>query len=239
MQRVLIEKIIDSNIFLNEEDVFHFKNVLRMKENEEFEGVYQNKLYLCYVKKINPFALSIRKELPSKGELTSNITLYFVLSKGEKNELVTQKCTELGVGSIYFLTSERCIVIPKDFTNKKERLEKIALSAFKQSRRMNVPKIEGVKSILNLTKEDLKDHNYFAYETISGTTKEGFDEFNVIKKGESISILIGPEGGISPKEAEHLLSLGFIPVSLGSRILRSETAAIASLSVLSFFVENL
>jgi len=239
MQRVFIESINQNKITLSKDDSFHFEKVLRIKVNEEFEGIYDGKLFLCFAKSINPYIYEIKKEIFNYNEISNYINLFFVVSKGDKNELVLQKATELGVKSITFLTSEYCMMKSFDLENKIDRYLKIAKAATYQSRRMVVPEIKNKKSILDLNSSDLLDKNFFCYEVISGTTKEGFDEFIKLGKNDSINVLVGSEGGISIKEAEHLIKLGFIPISLGKRILRAETSGISILSTLSFFLERL
>ena len=125
----------------------------------------------------------------------------------------------------------------KEINKKLERYQKIAKEASEQSHRLIVPDILGVYSLSNIPLDLLCNLNLFAYEKKSGNTK---DLHTLLEKSHgSISILVGPEGGFSEKEAEMVeTKYGFIPISLGKRILRSETAAIYSLSVIGFYLEK-
>ena len=125
----------------------------------------------------------------------------------------------------------------KETGKKIERFKKIVKEASEQSHRLLIPEILGVYSLNNLPKELLSDLNFFAYEKEAGRTQSFLSALK--DSSGSVSLLVGPEGGFSIKESEYVTKeLGFVPVSLGKRILLSETAAIYALSVIGFILEK-
>lgn len=238
MQRYFIDELNHGVVQFKKEDAHHILNVLRMKTNDRVEVVFDKKLYIARITSLNPLNAIIENEIADESELKNDITLYYCLVKGEKLDLVIQKAVELGVNSIVLLNSKRTIVTFKDVDKKLNRFQQIIKGAAEQSHRLFIPNIKGVYDLRDLNITSLKDHNFIAYELNKGKQDTTFNYFNEIKENESISILIGPEGGFDPKEVEHVNKLGFKNISLGSRILRSETAAIACLAQLSFILES-
>ena len=238
MQRYFVKQI-NNQIVFEESDVHHITHVMRMKVGEQVEVVVDKKLYCATIESINPLNVNLSYEIPSDSEIERDITLFYALAKGDKIDLVVQKATELGVKRIVLLATERCVVKweDKEIEKKLSRFNKIIKEASEQSHRLIVPKICGVYSMNNLPKEYLCDNNLFAYEKEAGQTSSFHYVLNHSKG--SVSILVGPEGGFSPNEAEIAIEkYGFTPVSLGKRILRSETAAIYALSVIGFYLEK-
>jgi 16S rRNA (uracil1498-N3)-methyltransferase len=237
MQRYFAKQI-NHKIILDDGDVHHLLHVMRAKVNEEIEVVADNKLYSCFVKSLNPLEIVINYEIPQDSELPQEVTLFFALAKGDKIDFVVQKATELGVSHIVLVKTERCVTKfeKKDLSRKLERFNKIAKEASEQSHRLRIPSVEGVVDINNIPSSMLSDINLLAYEKEAGSTENFFDN---IKKDKSISVMIGPEGGFSIKEVEMLENkYNFHRVSLGKRILRTETAAVYALSVLGFILEK-
>lgn len=239
MQRYF--SISDEFIKISEEDIYHITKVMRGKISSTFEVVYKGLINVCKITSINPFCFEVSDVYSSSNELDNNVTLFYVLSKGDKNEFVIQKACELGVKNIVFLNSKRSIIklSQNDFEKKLVRYQKIAKEASEQSKRIVVPTIKGLYDLSNLPKDILCDFNFVAYECESGKTTKTMDFFQQISnKNHSISILIGPEGGIEESEIAKLEKDGFARISLGKRILRTETAAVYALSVLSFILES-
>ena len=238
MQRYFAS-IQNNQIILDESDVHHVLHVMRMKKGDEIEVVADGKLYSSIIESTNPLSVVINYEIPSDSEISQDITLFYTLAKGDKIDLVVQKATELGAKKIVLLSSERCVVKweSKEVNKKLDRYHKIAKEASEQSHRLVVPSIIGVYPLANIPSELLADLNLFAYEKKAGNTK---DLHELLEKcHHSVSILVGPEGGFSEKEAELVQEkYHFVPVSLGKRILRSETAAISALSIISFYLEK-
>ena len=237
MQRYFA-KLIDNKIILDDGDVHHLLHVMRAKVNEEIEVVADNKLYSCLIKSLNPLEIVINYEIPQDSELPQEVTLFFALAKGDKIDFVVQKATELGASRIVLVKTERCVTKfeEKDISRKLERFAKIAKEASEQSHRLRIPEIAGVIDINNIPSNLLADINLLAYEKEAGETTSFFEN---VKKDRPISIMVGPEGGFSEKEVELLVKkYNFVPISLGKRILRTETAAVYALSVLGFILEK-
>ena len=237
MQRYFA-KIIDKQVFLDDGDVHHLLNVMRAKEGTNIEVVYDKKIYLCEVQKLNPLGIYTIKTLDDDPELTKEVTLFFGLAKGDKIDFVIQKATELGVSKIVLFSSQRCVVdfSSKDINKKLERYKKIAKEASEQSHRVIVPEVLGVYKLKDISDDMLCDLNYVAYEKLSNSNN--FLSEMKVKNSDSISVFIGPEGGFEESEIELLEAKGVHPITLGKRILRTETAAVNILSVISYLIEK-
>ena len=230
-----------NSIVLSNEDTHHITHVMRGKKCECFEVVVNGVVSVCEIVSISPFEYREIDSISDNNELTKDITLFYCLAKGDKNDLVIQKCTEIGVKNIVFINSKRSVIKleQKDFEKKKERYIKIAKEASEQCKRNRIPNILGLYNITSIPSDFLCDINLVGYELENGKTNKTIDFIQDFKENkQSISVLIGPEGGISEDEIASLIKQGFSPVSLGKRILRTETAAIYSLSVISFLLEN-
>jgi len=171
----------------------------------------------------------------SAAESPVAVTLFQCLPKTGKMETIVQKCTELGVFAVVPVGSARCVVIPnKDFEKKRERYNRVALEAAKQSRRAVVPQ---VLPLVELKKVDPKQFDLFlvAYEEEDARSlKTALQQADSPK---TIAILIGPEGGLEESEVSRLMQSGAVSVSLGKRILRTETAGMAMLAQILYEVE--
>lgn len=238
MQRYFAE-VVNNKVILNDEDIHHVLHVMRMRKGDEIEVVADRHLYAAIIDNTNPLEILVNYEIPSDSEINNDIVLFYTLAKGDKIDLVVQKATELGAKKVVLLSSERCVVKweEKEFNKKLERYKKIAKEASEQSHRLIVPDIIGVYQLSNIPSDLLCDLNLFAYEKKAGNTG---DLHSLLQKAAgSVSVLVGPEGGFSEKEAEMVeKKYGFIPISLGKRILRSETGAIYALSVIGFYLEK-
>jgi 16S rRNA (uracil1498-N3)-methyltransferase len=235
MQRYFVE-YIDNNIVFDADDVHHIKNVMRSHIGDKIEVVFSKKLFIAEIASLNPLSINLVSELSVDCELEKDVTLFFALSKGDKNEFVIQKATELGAKRIVLLETSRCVVHydQKDIAKKLTRFQKIAKEASEQSHRLIVPEVVGVYNIKNIPSTLLADKNYVAYELEAGKTQKTFSDLSF----NSYSVLIGPEGGLSENEVQLLEKIGFERISLGKRILRCETAATYALSVLSYLLEK-
>lgn len=238
------DQIKDHKIYINGQDVNHIKNVLRMKIGEELEvndGTSQT--YLGSIKEISAdeIIVEILSSTTSNTELSSKVYLFQGLPKGDKMELIVEKAVELGVTSIIPMETKRAIV-KLDDKKKQKKVDKwnsVALAAAKQSARGCVPTVEPVMTIANaLEKAKELNHVLVPYELAKGMedTKKAIDK---IKPRDSIGIFIGPEGGFDVLEIEKALATGAKPISLGSRILRTETAGITTLSILMYHLETI
>ena len=230
---------IDNNFFVHfsENDEHHILHVMRMKKGDEIEVVSNGRVFLCRIDSTNPLQTSVIHEIENDVELKEDVILLFALTKGDKIDLVLQKATELGVKKVALIESERTVVNyeDKDVEKKLARFRKIMKEASEQSHRIIVPELLGIYNLKNLPKEVFSSINYVAYEKDANDISGAFQG---LEKGKSISILIGPEGGFSEQEINHLTEQGFIRTSLGKRILRAETAAIYALSVIGYLLEK-
>ena len=224
-------------------DVNHIINVLRLKKddeiqicNEDTSQNYISKILNCDKEKV---ICEIIEKVDKTVETNINITLYQGLPKADKMELIIQKTTEVGAKKIVPVAMERSIVKlnGKDESKKIERWQKIAEVAAKQSKRDIIPKIESVQKIEDVYNK-IKEYDLFivAYEdekhiSLKETLKQN-------GSAKNIAVLIGPEGGIDTKEIEKLKQNGAIAVTLGSRILRTETAPIVISSNIIYELEN-
>lgn len=239
-------------IYIEGSDVKHMKEVLRMRQGERLmvsDG--NNCRYLCEVKGYEDgracgereglsAQLKIIERVPFDTELPSRIYLFQGLPKQDKMELIVQKCVELGVYEIIPTAVKRCVVKldAKKAGRKQERWQEIAKSAAKQAGRSVIPRISDMLSFEEaLAYAEKLDVLLIPYELSEGIrkTKQAIEE---IKPGQSVGIFIGPEGGFEKEEVELALKAGAKEITLGKRILRTETAGLAIVSVLMFHLEE-
>ena len=230
-------------ILIEGSDVNHMKNVLRMRQGEEVtisDG--NNRQYLCEIKEYEneQAVLQIVEETSTNTELPSRIYLFQGLPKQDKMELIVQKCVELAGYSNITVATKRCVVKldDKKAREKTERWQQIAESAAKQAGRGVIPEVQDVmnfKSALECAKK--LDVVLIPYELAEGmqVTKQVISN---IKPGQSVGIFIGPEGGFEREEVEMAIETGAKAITLGKRILRTETAGLTTLSVLMFHLEE-
>ena len=220
-------------MLLEESDIRHIKKVMRMNINDKIEVVYNNKLHICEITSLEPFNIKVIEKLDEDKKTKIELTVAVALVKEQKMDLILQKLTELGVSRIIPVSMERSIVkLDKErFNKKKVRWESICKEASEQSKRTNIPIIEDVKSIKDLTKED-------ADLKLVASTKEKEKLLNYylqsIEDCAKIIMVIGPEGGISDKEEDILVSNGYNRVSFGNLIFRVETATIYVASIINY-----
>lgn len=230
MQRYFIK---NKDMLLEESDIKHIKKVMRMNINDKIEVVYNNKLHICEITSLEPFNIKVIEKLDEDKKTKIELTVAVALVKEQKMDLILQKLTELGVSRIIPVSMERSIVkLDKErFNKKKVRWESICKEASEQSKRTNIPTIEDIKSIKDLTKED-------ADLKLVASTKEKEKLLNYylqsIEDCAKIIMVIGPEGGISDKEEDILVSNGYNRVSFGNLIFRVETATIYVASIINY-----
>ena len=223
-------------------DVNHIANVLRMKKGEELWISDKEKEYHCVIENAgeDEVLLHILYVQEPDYELKNRIYLFQGLPKADKMELIIQKAVELGAYSVVPVSTRRCVVKldNKKAEKKVSRWQQIAESAAKQSKRMLIPNVHQVLSFKEALKyAESMDIRLIPYELAKGM-QETKEILAAIEQGQSIGIFIGPEGGFEEKEVEAAISEGAKPITLGKRILRTETAGLAILSVLMFQLEN-
>jgi len=241
---VTTDQIQGERITITGPDVNHMKNVLRMKQGEEIiicNG--QGKDCYCIIDTVSDAEITakIQSSSATDTELKTRITLFQGLPKKDKMELIIQKAVELGVYEIVPVMTKRVIVKLEDKKKEEKKLERwqlIAESAAKQSGRGVIPLIKPVQSY----KEAIKNAKEMGiglipYENAKGIqyTKEIIQS---LRQYTSIGIFIGPEGGFEETEVEFAKENGIKPITLGRRILRTETAGLAVLSMMMLELEE-
>ena len=233
MQRYFVKEKIDNKFILEQSDIHHIKNVMRNKNNDKIEVIYDKKTFICNIDNINDCSLSIIEELEENNELDIELVVVCSLVKEQKMDLILQKLTELGVSKIIPLKTERSIVKidEKRESKKLVRWQAICKEASEQAKRNNVPIVTDIYNLNDLIKED-SDIKLLC----SVNEKNNFIN-NYLQNYENCAkmiVVIGPEGGFSDKEEEFLVSNGYDRVSLGNRVLRVETATIYVASIINF-----
>ncbi len=231
----------DNSFKISGKDHNHICNVLRMQVGETFLVSCEGVSHLCRLAEIDKEEVTaeILEEDYRNTELPVKFYLFQGLPKADKLELIIQKTVELGVAGIIPVEMSRSIVKLDDKKKKqrKERWQAIAESAAKQSKRNVIPEVFDVLSYkLAMQKAAGMDLFLVPYENERGmaATKEALDR---IKPGMSVGILVGPEGGFDDKEIDLAREAGAVVISLGSRILRAETAAITAVAMGMLHVE--
>jgi len=233
----------EKEICLTGADVNHIRHVLRMRPGEEVlisDG--RGKEYHCELISLGEEQVTARIcwVLAGNAELPSRITLYQGLPKGDKLEWIIQKCVELGVDRIVPVSTRRTIV---KLDGKKEEARKkrwmgISESAAKQSGRGVIPEVTGVKTFAEALEEaKTLDACLIPYERAEDMTQTRA-VLSGIQPGMSVGIFIGPEGGFEEQEVEQAIAAGAKSITLGRRILRTETAGMAVLSMLVYILEE-
>lgn len=239
MHQFIIENkqlLISKKAIIPTDDLlFKIQKVLRIKNDEQFTCLYENKLFLC---QLNGEKIKILKPLDKKTQKTSKVTLIQAIPKHQKLDLILQKATELGVDQIILWKSKRTISLfdKEKFEVKRKRWEKIIKEAVQQSRQTTIPQLSFANAIEEIPNFSSLTTKLIFYE------KEEKNQFNAmsssLKKNNDVVYVVGPEGGLEEIEVNHFKKKGFKVLGLGSSILRVETATIYVLSILKFFKEN-
>ncbi|MGI6111097.1 MAG: 16S rRNA (uracil(1498)-N(3))-methyltransferase [Bilifractor sp.] len=245
MYRFFVEKyqIHDGRVDITGEDVNHIRNVLRMRPGEEvLISTGDEWEYTCAIERLEEDRVTLRVEDASRPgrELASKIWLFQCLPKGDKMETVIQKAVELGAYTVVPVASSRCVVKldERRAAQKVVRWNAIAEAAAKQSKRLIIPEVRGVMRFRDALEAaadlDVKLIPYERQDGMEGTRKI----LNAIRPGQSVAVMIGPEGGFDDAEVQLAREHGFEPVTLGKRILRTETAGMTMLSILMYLLEQ-
>ncbi|HBA63948.1 MAG TPA: 16S rRNA (uracil(1498)-N(3))-methyltransferase [Lachnospiraceae bacterium] len=237
------EQVSGDEICIMGTDVNHIRNVLRMRPGEQLEisdGSQEN--YICRIKEFeeDKAVLTICERLDVNRELPSQLYLFQGLPKGDKMEFIVQKAVELGACAVIPVATRRSVVRldARKAEKKRQRWQAIAEGGAKQSGRMRIPEVYPVMSFpeaLDMAKE--LDICLIPYELAEGM-EETRKIIDGVRPGQSAGIFIGPEGGFEIAEVEAAVRMGAKPLTLGKRILRTETAGLALLSVLMFRLEQ-
>lgn len=237
-------QITGNEIRITGNDVNHIKNVLRMKTGDELSvsnGVDQRE-YRCGILSMEDHEIICELRFVKEDglELASHIYLFQGLPKADKMELIIQKAVELGIYEIVPVSTARAVVKlePKKEQSKIARWQGISEAAAKQSKRRIIPKIASVVSFKEAVRQAGEmDIAFIPYELAEDMnyTKSLVES---IKPGQSVAIMIGPEGGFEEKEINLAKEAGIKPITLGRRILRTETAGFTILSWIMYHLEN-
>ena len=227
---------VDKDLNISDKDKHHIINVMRMKLNDKIEIVYDEKVYVCEINDISKkdVSYSVKDIIDINNELPVKVTIAVSLVNEKKLDFILQKCTELGVYDFIIVNSDRSkIKIDGKEKKKIERWNTITKEAAEQSHRNIKPIVRNIMSINDVLKldYDLK---------LTCSTKENEKTIkNVLQNStncDRIIIVVGPEGGLTVSEEEKLEKNGFIPVTLGNLILRTETVPIYIMSLVNYEV---
>lgn len=234
----------DKSVIIYGNDVNHIKNVLRMKIGEEIavSNGQDGKEYRCGIVTLEEDCIRCELRFIKEDgvELPSEIYLFQGLPKADKMELIIQKAVELGVHQIIPVSTKRCVVKldDKKAKNKIARWQGIAEAAAKQSKRAIVPQVADVMTFAQAVKLAAEmDVRLIPYELAEGMTKTR-ELIENVKSGQRVAIFIGPEGGFEEAEIQLALDNQIEPITLGKRILRTETAGMTVLAWLGYQLEE-
>jgi len=246
LQRYFLETPFDEagNAFISGDDGKHIAKVMRMEAGDRIIAVVDDEAFICEIAHISTEGVAVTK---MDGPLQSNempisVTIACGLPKGDKLDLIVQKGTELGMSKIIPFEAERSIVKwdAKKGDKKVDRLKKIAKEAAEQCHRTIIPAVSAPMSFKQLLQESRNyDVCFFAdEEDAKGTDPNRIaDRLKNVYHKQTVLVVFGPEGGLSRKEADEMRTADFLSVSLGPRILRTETAPLYCLSAMSYEFE--
>ena len=231
MQRYFAKEKNNDTFILYDTDLHHIKNVMRYKEEDKIEVVYDDKIHICQIKNLLPLTLEVIETYQENNELNIELNVAISLVSEQKFDLIIQKLTELGASNIIPIKSERSIVKidDKKASKKIARWQMICKEASEQSHRTKIPNVNNIISLKELI--DYKADKKLVC-SLNEKTKS-LDKY-LTEDTKNILLVIGPEGGLSTREEELLLTNNFLPVSLGKRVLRVETAAIYIASIINY-----
>jgi len=226
MHRFFAKRLDDTHAALLPDEAAHALKVLRLSAGDDCQALMEGQVYAAHIEETSPeVILLLEYQLPSP-EPSVRITPYQGLPKGDKMDYIAQKCTEAGIYRIVPVLFSRCVAKweKKDDDKKLPRWQRIAAEAAKQCGRAITPEILSPLSVKALCAAlPLHDLSLVPWEEQKG---------NGLKKNwtgqKDVAIVIGPEGGISPEEIQLLKAAGAVPVTLGPRIFRTETAGLAA-----------
>lgn len=246
MQRYFIEESFSEHgkAMIQGEDYKHIVQVMRMSAGDQIIVVASGEAFVTRIEEISADTVHVYQEgqvLPSN-ELPVHVTIANGLAKGDKHDLIVQKSTELGVSEVILFKAERSIVKWDEKKGKKriERLQKIAHQAAEQCHRTVIPKVENPLTVKQLIQKS-EEYDVCLYADEEAAKQDNrprlVDRVKDLNKNDKLLIIFGPEGGLSRNEAADLQAAGFLPVALGPRILRTETAPLYFLSAVSYAFE--
>lgn len=237
-------QISENEVVIVGNDVNHIKNVLRMRPGEELSvsnGV-DNREYRCGIEEISEDRILCRLRFVKEDgmELPSKVYLFQGLPKADKMELIIQKAVELGVYEIIPVSTKRAVVKldEKKAKTKAARWQTIAEAAAKQSKRRVIPEVKNVMTMKQAVEyAETMDVKLIPYELADGM-QETKKRIASLQAGQTIAVFIGPEGGFEESEIEAAVKAGICPITMGKRILRTETAGFTILAWIMYQLED-
>ncbi len=232
MQRYFSNLLDNNEYLLSSDDSYHIKKVMRMNIGDRIEIVDNKNVFICEIISLDPVKAKVIENKNEENENDKKIILVQSLVNETKMDYVLQKGTELGMNEFYAFKATNSVVKENDKSSKKIiRWQKIVKEASEQSKRNVIPKVNDIVDIKGLCKisADVK-----LLLTVNETTKNIKKVLKELKKYDTLIIVVGPEGGFTPFEEETLIKNGFISISLGKRVLRSETAGMVAISMINY-----
>jgi len=232
MQRYFSNDKIDDIYKLSKDDEYHIMKVMRMKLSDKIEIVDNKETFVCEIISLNPVKAKIIKKLEENNESSVKVIVVQSLVNENKMDLILQKCTELGAFAFYPFKAQNSVIKENNKVDKKIiRWQKIVKEASEQSKRNIIPEVRNIVDLEKLChiNADLK-----IILSVNEKTKNIKNVLQENKRYDTIIIVVGPEGGFTTIEEETLVKNGFIMASLGKRVLRTETASLAFLSMINY-----
>lgn len=239
MQRYFVkdfDKEYSNTFTLSEDDSYHIIKVMRYKINDLIEVVSKDNMYICKITELGKnVKCEVNEKVLSKVTNIPNVTIAQSLVKEQKMDYILQKSTELGVNKIIPIKTIRSIVKIENDNKKVDRWQKIVKEASEQSKRLDIPTIE---KPININELAALQYDYKILCSVNETSINIKKALQNVKYSDTILIVIGPEGGFDKKEEQVLIDSGFVSTSLGTRVLRTETASLFVLSVINYIFEE-
>ena len=237
MQRYFVNNKENDLFILSNDDSHHVINVMRMNINDEVEIVFKSHLYLASITNLDvPVKCTLVKELDDNERMIPKIVIVQALVKEQKMDYILQKACELGVYQIIPVNTSRSVVkIDKNDTKKIIRWNKILKEASEKSKRIDIPILDKIYNFNDLKTLDFKEKYICSTKENKKLLKSTLSKYNI---NDTIVYVIGSEGGFDPKEENELIENGFIPISLGNNILRTETASLFIMSAVNYEFER-
>ncbi len=233
MQRYFVSNKNEDIFTLNNDDSHHVINVMRMKLNNRIEVVFDSSLFIATIISLDvPVKCKIIEEVNEDVSTIPNVIIAQALVKEQKMDYILQKSCELGVFEVIpTITSRSIIKVDKNDDKKVVRWNKIMKEASEQSKRINIPKVANISSLKDLVNLDIKYKFLCSVKENSKSIKSVLSNVDI---SDTILFVIGPEGGFDKSEEDYLIDNGFISITFGKNVLRTETASSFILSAINY-----
>lgn len=233
MQRYFVSNKENDTYILNQDDSHHIINVMRMNINDEIEVVYDSKLYICSIISMDNLVKCKQiREIETSFNNIPKVIIAQSLVKEQKMDYILQKSCELGVTELIPLITTRSIIkVDKNDNKKVSRWQKILKEASEQSKRIDIPNVSNIMDLKDLVNVNAKYKFVCSVKEKSKTIKSILSNVN---NSDTIIFVIGPEGGLDNYEEEFLINNGFISITFGNNVLRTETTSSFILSVINY-----